>query len=104
MPPMAASAARQLEWAPRALQAYIDSLAHIADENPRTAGLVRERVEHALDRILEHPGIGVPTARRGERRFPIANTGHVIVYRVTQAAVRVHVWYRARQNVHGPMG
>jgi len=97
---MAASAVRRLEWAPRALQAYIDSLAHIADEDPRTAGLVRERVERALDLILEHPGIGVPTARRGERRFPIANTGHIIVYRVTPAAVRVHVWYRARQNVH----
>lgn len=95
---MPASAARRLEWAPRALQAYIDSLAHIADEDPRTAGLVRERVEHALDVILENPGIGVPTARRGERRLPIANTGHVIVYRVTPPAVRIHIWYRARQN------
>ena len=96
---MPASAARRLEWAPRALRAYVDSLAHIADEDWRTAEIVRERVEHALDLILEHPGIGTPTARRGERRYPIANTGHVIVYRVTPAAVRVHVWYRARQNV-----
>jgi plasmid stabilization system protein ParE len=97
---MPASAGRRLEWAPRALQAYIESVAHIADEDPRTAALVRERVEHALGLILEHPRIGVSTARRGERRFAIANTGHVIVYRVTAAAVRVHVWYRARQNVH----
>ena len=96
---MAASAARRLEWAPRALKAYTDSLSHIADEDPRTAELVRERVEHALDLVLEHPGIGVPTARRGERRCPIANTGHVIVYRVTAAAIRIHIWYRARQNV-----
>ena len=96
---MPASAARRLEWAPRALQAYVDSLAYIAGEDPRTAELVRERVEHALELILEHPGIGVPTARRGERRYPIANTGHVIVYRVTPTALRVHVWYRARQNV-----
>ena len=96
---MPASAARRLEWAPRALQAYIDSLVHIGDDDPRTAELVRERVEHALVLILEHPGIGVPTARRGERRHPIANTGHIIVYRVTPAAVRVHVWYRARQNM-----
>ena len=96
---MPASVVRRLEWAPRALQAYIDSLAHITDEDPRTAELVRERVEHALDLILEHPGIGAPIARRGERRYPIANTGHVIVYRVTPVAVRVHVWYRARQNV-----
>ena len=96
---MPASAVRRLEWAPRALHAYLNSLAHIADQDPRTAELVRERVEHTLDLILEHPGIGVPTARRGERRYPIANTGYVIVYRVTPVAVRVHVWYRARRNV-----
>jgi len=96
---MPASAARRLEWAPRALQAYVDSLAYIAGENPRAAELVRERVEHVLDLILEHPGIGVPTARRGERRYPIPNSGHVIVYGVTPTVVRVHVWYRARQNV-----
>jgi hypothetical protein len=38
---MAASAAKRLEWAPRALRAYIDSLSHIADEDPRpiVAGL-----------------------------------------------------------------
>ena len=100
---MPANAVRQLDWAPRALQAYIESLVRIADEDPRTAGLVRERVERALDVILENPGIGVPTARRGERRFPIANTGHVIVYRVTPAAVRIHIWYRARQNVRSQL-
>jgi len=92
---MPASPARQLEWA---LQAYIDSIAHIADQDPRTAGHVRQRVERALDLILEQPGIGTPTARRGERRYPVSNTGHVIVYRVAPAAVRIHIWYRARQN------
>jgi plasmid stabilization system protein ParE len=96
---MPASAAKRLEWSPRALRAFIDTLAHIADEDPRTAELVHERVERALDLICEHPGIGVPTARRGERRHPIANTGHVVVYRVTPAAIRIHVWYRARQNL-----
>ena len=100
---MRASPARRLEWAPRALQAYIDSFAYIANQDPRTADLVRERVDHALDLILEHPGLGTSTARRGERRYAIANTGHVIVYRTTPAAVRVHVWYRARQNVR-PQG
>ena len=99
MPPMPTSGVRRLDWAPRALQAYVDSLAHIADEDPRTAALIQARVEHALDLILQFPEIGVAAARRSERRFPIANTGHVIVYRVTPTAVRIHVWYRARQNV-----
>lgn len=96
---MPASAVKRLEWAPRALRAYLDTLAHIASDDRRTAERVRERVEHALSLIVDHPDIGVSTARRGERRLPISNTGHVIVYRVTSTAVRVHVWYRARQNI-----
>lgn len=96
---MPANAAKRLEWAPRALRAYLATLAHIADQDWRTADLVRDRVDQALDFILQHPGVGVPTARRGERRYPIANTGHVVVYRITPATVRIHVWYRARQNV-----
>lgn len=96
---MPESAGRQLEWAPRALRAYVDTLAHISHEDPHTAELVRERVKHGLDLILEHPRIGVPTARRGERRYPIPNTGHVIIYRTTRTAVRIHLWYRGKQNV-----
>lgn len=90
---------RRLEWTPRALEAYLGTLAHIAEEDPRTAGRVAERVERALSAILAHPGIGSPSARKGERRYPIPNTGHVLNYRVTATAVRVILWYRARQNV-----
>jgi plasmid stabilization system protein ParE len=71
-----AGAAKRLEWAPRARHAYLASIAYIAAHDPRTASLVIERVERALDLILEHPEIGVANARRGERRYPIANTAH----------------------------
>ncbi len=96
---MPKSAGRRLEWAPRALQAYVDTLAYISDEDPRTAELVRERVKSALGLIREFPGIGVQTARRGERRYPIPNTGHVIIYRATRTVVRIHLWYRGKQNL-----
>ena len=66
---MPTSGVRRLDWAPRALQAYVDSLAHIADEDPRTAALIQARVEHALDLILQFPEIGVAAARRSERRL-----------------------------------
>ncbi|MSQ50575.1 MAG: type II toxin-antitoxin system RelE/ParE family toxin [Betaproteobacteria bacterium] len=99
MPQLETHTAKRLDWAPKALQAYVDSLARIASDDPLTAERVRKRVEHALDLIREYPGIGTPAARRGERRFPISKTGHVIVYRVTRTAVRIHIWYRARQNV-----
>ena len=72
------SAAKRLEWVLYlllALRAYTDTLAHIVGEEWRTAEWVRERVERALNLILEHPGVGAPTARHGERRYPLASIG-----------------------------
>ncbi len=94
----AAGPAKRLEWAPRALEAYLATLARIADEDPFTAQQFVERVERSLAVILSQPAIGTPAARRGERRYPIPNTGHVINYRVTRSAVRIQLWYRARQQ------
>lgn len=92
-------ASKRLEWTPRALEAYLATLSRISDEDSRTADLVRERVERALELIQLQPGIGTPSARRGERRFPIPKTGHVINYRVLRSTIRIQLWYRARQNV-----
>ena len=94
----AAGPAKRLEWAPRALEAYLATLARIADEDPFTAQQFVERVERSLAVILSQPGIGTPATRRGERRYPIPNTGHVINYQVTRNAVRIQLWYRARQD------
>ncbi len=90
---------KRLEWAPRALEAYLATLAHIAGEDAFTVQQFVERVERSLALILTQPGIGTPATRRGERRYPIPNTGHVINYRVTRSAVRIQLWYRARQHI-----
>lgn len=92
-------AAKQLDWAKPAREAYLTTLAYIAVEDPYTAALVEQRAEHAFSLILEQPGIGAPATRKGERRYPIPNTGHVIVYRTTRRGVRITLWHRARQKV-----
>ena len=94
----AGAPAKRLEWAPRALDAYLATLARIAEEDPFTARRFAERVERSLAVILAHPAIGTPATRRGERRYPIPDTGHVVNYRMTRDAVRIQLWYRARQN------
>lgn len=100
MPRMGAAAPRKrLEWAPRALESYLSTLARIAEEDPFTARQFIERVEHSLSLILSYPSIGTPATRRGERRYPIPNTGHVINYRVGRSVVRIRLWYRARQHI-----
>ena len=96
---MHGAASKPLEWSSRALEAYLATLARIADDDPHTAELVRERVERALSLIQSQPGLGTPALRRGERRFPVPNTGHVFNYRVLRRAIRIVLWYRARQHM-----
>lgn len=96
---MHGAASKPLEWTRRAFQAYHATLARIAEEDALSARLVRERVERALSLIQSQPGIGTPALRRGERRFPVPNTGHVINYRVLRHAIRIVLWYRARQHM-----
>ena len=74
-------------------------LDRIAEEDPFTARHFMARVERSLSMIVSQPGIGTPAVRRGERRYPIPNTGHVVNYRVTRSAVRIRLWYRARQHM-----
>ena len=93
------AASKPLEWTRRAAQAYYATLERIAEEDPVTAQRMRERVRHSLSLVQSQPAIGTPALRRGERRYPIANTGHVINYRVLPHAIRIVLWYRARQHV-----
>ena len=90
---------KRLDWGRRALDAYLATLGRIASENPRTAYLVEERVNHAIALILAHPGLGTPSPRRNERGFAIPNTGHVIHYRVFAGSIRITIWCRARQGI-----
>jgi len=97
---MAAGAtARRLEWSPGALDAYLSTLARIAADDPFTAQQFAERVQHSLASILAHPHLGTPVARRGERRYPVPGTGHVLNYRIARDAIRIQLWYRARRHV-----
>jgi plasmid stabilization system protein ParE len=96
---MHGAASKPLEWTRRAAQAYQATLARIADDDPLTARLMHERVGRALSLIQVQPGLGTPALRRGERRFSIPNTGHVINYRVLRHAIRIVLWYRARQHI-----
>ena len=94
----AAAPARRLEWSPGALDAYQNTLARIAADDPITAREFAERVQQSLAAILAHPFIGTQAMRRGARRHPIPGTGHVINYRVMRGAIRIQLWYRARRH------
>ena len=96
---MAESIKKRLEWARPARAAYEATLAHIAEEDAHTAGLVQARVARILALLQSHPGLGSPGALTGQRVCPIANTGHNLNYRVVRDTIVVVRWYRQRLNV-----
>jgi plasmid stabilization system protein ParE len=89
---------RRLSWTPSALAEYERTLSFIATDDPLSAERIKERTERALATVLAFPHIGALGARRGERRLPIPNTGHVLNYRVLRSEIRVQSWYRARRR------
>jgi plasmid stabilization system protein ParE len=86
-------------WSPRALAAFEKSVLYIAADDPAAAAAVIARTDHSLALLQSQPAIGTPTAKPGVRRYPIAKTGHVILYRFVKGELRVLRWFRARQNV-----
>src|SRR5882672_8879196 len=101
MPRAPASPAKQLEWSPPASSAYLATLAYIAAQDPLTAETFKARVDRALADIAAFPSIGTPAGRKGERRFPVPNTGHVLNYIVRKGTIRIQRWSRARQRSGG---
>lgn len=97
---MAAGGVKQLDWHPGARRAFQETLARIAQNDPRAADLVLARTLRSLALIQGHPALGTPTPRRAERRHAVPNTGHVFHYRVTRDTLRIVLWYRARQRIH----
>lgn len=98
-PRMPGGTGKPLNWAPHARAAYCETIARIAADDPVAADLVHERVDRALENIATYPGLGTPGHRRNERRFAVPKTGHVFHYRIVRGAVRIVLWYRARQEI-----
>lgn len=96
---MPGATSKPLDWARHARAAYHETLARIAADDPVAAELVRERVVRAMEMIATYPGLGTPGHRRNERLFAIPKTGHVFHYRIVRGAIRIVLWYRARQDI-----
>jgi plasmid stabilization system protein ParE len=72
---------------------------YIYAQDTNTATLVIERLQKALNIIVERPMIGTRTAVSGLYRFPIPKTGHTIEYRVGQKSITVMRWLRQTRKV-----
>lgn len=88
----------RVEWAPPALQAYRDTLRHIAEQDAETLAQFEQRVMRAVSLLAEQPGIGTLRTLRGKRAFAVPNTGHTVEYQAREGILRILRWYRQRRK------
>lgn len=80
-------------------QADIEAaFAYIAQDSPRAAQTVVERILASLESLPEHPGMGRPGRVEGTRELVIARTPYVAVYEVTSQGVAVVRVIHGAQN------
>lgn len=81
------------------VQADIETaFAYIAQDSPRAARVVIERILSSLESLPEHPGMGRPGRVLGTRELVIPRTPYLAVYEVTEQGVAVVRVIHGAQN------
>ena len=88
---------RRLDWTKTAQRQYLEQLAWIAERNAVAASAAQRRIEHSLELIQSHPGIGTPDKRK-RRRHPVPRTPFTLYYRVKRSSIQILRVLHQRQN------
>jgi toxin ParE1/3/4 len=72
----------QLRWLRKALKNLDEQMEFIAKENPAAANDQFNKIEVALNQLLQNPSIGRPGRVNGTRELVIPNTPFIIPYKV----------------------
>jgi addiction module RelE/StbE family toxin len=79
----------RLEWTMKAIGDLQEAGDYIAADNPEAAKKTAERVQEAVEYLIEHPNIGRPGRLHNTRELVASGTPFVIVYWVRGAAVQI---------------
>lgn len=73
-------------------------LTYLAERSPQGARNVQARIQETISLLLEYPGVGQPTSRRGMRRIVVSPYPYLIFYRVTGEAIIIHAIRHGARN------
>lgn len=91
----------KLAWSQRAASDRLAIFLWIAEDDPRAAASVDERIEQAARRLIDFPDSGRPGRVEGTRELVIARTPYVAPYKVEGDTVRIlRVIHGARMWPH----
>jgi toxin ParE1/3/4 len=95
--PPSGSAVR-VRWLRKALLNLDEEAAYIAEDDPRAAPVVVNRVLDAVALLQSQPGLGRPGRVPGTRELVVAKTRFIVPYRVTHDEVEIlRVFHTARR-------
>lgn len=84
-------------WTDGATTDFLDILDYIAERNVVAADRLEELIQHAADRLPDHPYIHRPGRIAGTREA-IVHPNYILVYRVVIHAIEILAVLHARQN------
>ncbi len=87
----------KIVWSPQAENDLEDVWRYIAQDSPRSADLVENRIIDAVSGLIDHPLQGRQTIGRDTRELIVRKTSRLIVYRVRNSRVEiVRIWHMSR--------
>jgi toxin ParE1/3/4 len=78
-----------LEWTLKAIDDLQKAGEYIALDNRKAAQRMAERVQEAVEYLIDHPNIGRPGRLSSTRELVISGTPFIVVYWVRGAAVQI---------------
>jgi len=88
----------ELNWTTGALRDLDDAGAYIAQANLEAAKEMAERVQDAVEYLVNHPALGRPGRLHATRELVVSGTPFIVVYRVRLDLIQVlRVLHHARK-------
>jgi len=88
----------KIRWLKTALNDLNTEAEYIAEESPKTAVLILQRIEKAVSLLANQPSLGRPGRVYGTRELVVPKTRYVIPYRVKNNYLEIlRVFHNSRK-------
>ena len=88
----------RVTWSLRAKDDFNIIYRQAVDEDARYALNLVNALDRALSRLRDHPQIGAPVGSEGHRKWRLASTPFLILYRADRQAIHILRVYHERQD------
>ena len=88
----------RVRWLSQALRNLDDEASYIAQDDPKAAQLVVQRILDSIAMLPEQPGIGRPGRVPGTRELIVLKTRYIVPYRVQGQTIEIlRVFHTSRR-------